>query len=163
MRPEVVFACDDLTVGRGGEGTREPRSRRCSRRRRPRCCRSSTGALSAEDEVRAALPEACLTLADATPRALAERVSDDRAGVVLRYACGLAGFLDGDVPLGLMGAFCVARLFSPAIVAGGSKNLANGLARVAAAAGARGLVSSEVTRVEAAGDGLPAAHAPSAA
>ena len=73
---------------------------------------------------------------------------------MLRYACGLAGFLDGDVPLGPIGAFCVARLFSPAIVVGGSKNLANGLARVAAAAGVRGLVSSEVTHIEASGDGF---------
>ena len=48
----------------------------------------------------------------------------------------------------------MARLFSPAIVVGGSKNLANGLARVAAAAGARGLVSSEVTHIEASGGGF---------
>jgi phytoene dehydrogenase-like protein len=111
-----------------------------------------------EDELRAGVlgtgHEACLTLADATPRTLAERASDPRAGVVLRYACGLAGFLDGDVPLGLIGAFSVGRLFSPAIVVGGSKNLANGLARVAAAAGARGLVSSEVTHIEPSGDGF---------
>ena len=95
-----------------------------------------------------------LALADATPRALAERAGDPRAAVVLRYACGLAGILEPDVQLGPIGAFCVARLFSPAIVVGGSKNLANGLARVAAAAGARALVSSEVTHVEAAGDGF---------
>ena len=95
-----------------------------------------------------------VALADATPNALAERAADPRGDIALRYACGLAGFLDGDAPLGLIGAFCVARLFSPAIVVGGSKNLANGLARVAMAAGARGLVASEVTHVQESGDGL---------
>lgn len=153
VRPEVVFASGDLTVGRGGRGLGadvEEMFAATSAAVLPLLYRGP----SPEDELRKALPEACLTLADATPLTLAERASDDRAGVVLRYACGLAGFLDGNVPLGLIGAFCVARLFSPAIVAGGSKNLANGLARVAATAGARGLVSSEVTRIEVAGDGF---------
>jgi phytoene dehydrogenase-like protein len=95
-----------------------------------------------------------VALADVTPMALAESVDDPRAGVVLRYACGLAGFLDGDAPLGLIGAFAVARLFMPAIVVGGTKNLANGLFRVAASAGARGLVSAEVTKVDRDRDGL---------
>ena len=111
-----------------------------------------------EEEARAQLPaahrEAALALADATPRSLSDRAQDPRAAVILRYACGLAGFLAADAPLGLTGAFCVARQFSPAIVVGGSKNLANGLVRVAASAGARGWVSSEVTGVERAGDGF---------
>jgi phytoene dehydrogenase-like protein len=91
---------------------------------------------------------AAATLAESTPRTLAERCGDPGAATVLRYACGLAGFLDGDVQLGLVGGFGVARLFSPTLVVGGTKNLANGLARVAARAGARAFVSSEVTRVE---------------
>jgi phytoene dehydrogenase-like protein len=111
-----------------------------------------------EAELRAELTgtegEPALRLADATPRTLAESVEDPRAGVVLRYACGLAGLFEGDAPLGLIGAFCVARAFSPAIVVGGSKNLANALARVAAGAGARCLVSSGVTRIERDGDRL---------
>ena len=66
---------------------------------------------------RARLPagtrDAVLALADATPRSLAERADDPRAAVVLRYACGLAGFLDGDVPLGLIGAFCRGPAVQP--------------------------------------------------
>lgn len=91
---------------------------------------------------------AAATLAAESPRTLAKRAGDPRAAIAVRYACGLAGVLDGDAPLGLIGAFAVARLFSPVIVAGGTKNLANALARVAAAAGARGLVSSNVTHLE---------------
>ena len=93
-------------------------------------------------------------LADCTPRTLAERAGDPRAAVILRYACGLSGFLEPDVPLGVIGAFCVARRFTPSLVAGGTKNLANALFRVAVAAGARGFVSSEVTRVERDADGF---------
>lgn len=73
---------------------------------------------------------------------------------MLRYACGLAGFLEGDTPLGLIGAYTVARLFEPTIVVGGTKNLANGLARVAVGAGARALVSAEVSSVERNGGGF---------
>jgi phytoene dehydrogenase-like protein len=57
------------------------------------------------------------------------------------------------VPLGPAGAFAVARLFSPSIVVGGTKNLANGLFRVAASAGARGFVSAEVVHIDRDGDG----------
>jgi phytoene dehydrogenase-like protein len=89
-----------------------------------------------------------VALAGVSPRGLARKADDPRGGIALRYACGLAGFLDGDAPLGPIGAFGVARLFSPSIVAGGTKNLANAVYRVAAAAGARCLVSSDVTRVE---------------
>ena len=105
-----------------------------------------------EELVRAELSggelEPALALAESTPRTLAGSVADPRAAVVLRYACGLAGFLEPDTPLGLIGAFCVARRFVPSLVAGGTKNLANALFRVAVAAGARGFVSSEITRVE---------------
>ena len=86
-------------------------------------------------------------LAGATPMDLARDAADPRAGTVLRYACGMAGFLDGSAPLGLIGAYAVARLFSPSIVVGGTKSLANALFRVAVAAGARGFVSSPVQRV----------------
>jgi phytoene dehydrogenase-like protein len=97
---------------------------------------------------------AAATLAAETPRTLAERADDPRAAVALRYACGLAGFLDRNAPLGLVGGFAVARLFSPTIVVGGTKNLANALAREAASAGSRGLVSSEVVGLEPNGDGF---------
>src|SRR5262245_60530677 len=101
-------------------------------------------------------PEAtpAVALAEQTPRTLAATAQDPRAAVALRYACGLAGFLDADAPLGPVGAFAVARLFEPSIVVGGTKNLANALYRVAAGSGARCLVSSEVTRVEPDNGGL---------
>jgi hypothetical protein len=73
---------------------------------------------------------------------------------VLRYACAQSGFHAPDGPLGLIGAFDVARRFFPWLVVGGTKNLANALFRVAVGAGARGLVSAEVERVERAGAGF---------
>src|SRR5919108_2007175 len=101
-----------------------------------------------EEDALADVLKAAATLAAETPATLARRAGDPRAAVALRYACGLAGFLDGDARLGLVGGFAVARLFSPTIVVGGTKNLANALAREAPAARARGFVSSEVTRLE---------------
>jgi phytoene dehydrogenase-like protein len=147
VRPEIAFAVgSELTVGRGGRGLGEEVERllaEASDAVEPLLYRSPDAAEGIEP-----------ALAGETPSTLAERGDGPLAGVALRYACGLAGFVDGDAPLGLIGAFCVARLFSPAIVSGGSKNLANGLARAAAAAGARGLVSAEVRRVERDGDGF---------
>ncbi len=147
VRPEIAFAVgSDFTVRRGGRGLGAEIERMFDE------ASSAAGPLLYRGPHAAA--EVTLALAEATPRTLAASVSDPRAGIVLRYACGLAGFLDGDAPLGPIGAFCVARLFSPAIVVGGSKNLANGLARAAASAGARGLVASPVRRVESCGDGF---------
>ncbi len=83
-----------------------------------------------------------------TPSELAGAADDERATVILRYACGLAGFPAADEPLGVIGALCVARLFAPTLVAGGSKSLANGLFRVAARAGARCLTSARVVAVD---------------
>jgi phytoene dehydrogenase-like protein len=141
VEPEIAFAVDgDFTVGRGGRGLGEEVERMLAE------------ASAAVEPLLYSGPEAAekvsLALAAQTPRTLAARAADARGGIALRYACALAGFPGGDAQLGSIGAFCVARLFSPAIVAGGSKNLANGLARAAAAAGARGLVSSEVRSVE---------------
>ena len=141
--PEVV-------IGRGGRGLGgeiEEMLGAASSAVAPLLYRPSVTEEEARAQLPAALREAARALADATPRSLSDRAQDPRAAVILRYACGLAGFLLADAPLGLTGAFCVARQFSPAIVVGGSKNLANGLVRVAASAGARGWVSSEVTGV----------------
>jgi phytoene dehydrogenase-like protein len=153
VRPEIPFSVtaepdgEELTVGRGGRGLGTQLEEMLA------AASSAVGPLLYRPPISAAeLPD--LALAELTPRGLAELADDPRAAVVLRYACGLAGFLDGDEPLGPIGAFCVAQLFSPAIVVGGSKNLANGLARAGAAAGARGLVSSEVTHLERSGEGL---------
>jgi phytoene dehydrogenase-like protein len=142
VEPRLPFACDGLAIGRGGQGLGgevEGMLAEASEAVAPLLYRPAADAPS-------------IALAGMAPSALAERVDDARAGVALRYACGLAGFLDGDVPLGPFGAFAVARLFSPSIVAGGTKNLANGLFRVAARAGARGFVSAEVVHVERSGD-----------
>jgi phytoene dehydrogenase-like protein len=144
VEPRFPFAAGDLVIGRGGQGLGGEVERvlsEASEAVAPLLYRPPANAPS-------------VALADVTPAGLAESVDDPRAGVVLRYACGLAGFLDGDVPLGPMGAFAVARLFCPSIVVGGTKNLANGLFRVAVGAGARGFVSAEVVNVERAGDGF---------
>jgi phytoene dehydrogenase-like protein len=91
-------------------------------------------------------------LGSLTPESLAAIAADERGAVVLRYACALAGFARDDVPLGAIGAFCLARLFEPTLAAGGSKSLANGLFRAAARAGARCLVSTRVVALEPAGE-----------
>jgi phytoene dehydrogenase-like protein len=163
VEPSQAFAVraepggPDFVVGRGGEGLGgrvETMLGAASQSLAPLLYRAP----QREEQERAGLAEehrdATLELADATPRSLADLAGDPRAVIALRYACGLAGFLDPDVPLGLLGAFCVARQFSPAIVVGGSKNLANALMRVAMAAGARGWVSSEVCRIERQGAGF---------
>jgi phytoene dehydrogenase-like protein len=143
VEPRYPFAVGDLVVGRGGKGLGAKVERLLAE--------ASDVVLPLLYRPPAAAPP--VALAEVTPMGLAESVSDSRAGVVLRYACGMAGFLDGAVPLGPAGAFTVARLFSPSIVVGGTKNLANGLFRVAASAGARGFVSAEVVHVESAPDG----------
>jgi phytoene dehydrogenase-like protein len=145
VEPELPFGAGDLVIGRGGRGLGadvEGMLAEASDAVMPQLYRPPPA--------EAAAP----ALAEATPMGLAESADDPRAGVVLRYACGLAGFLRGDVPLGAIGAFAVARLFSPSIVVGGTKNLANGLFRAAAGAGARGFVSADVVRVERDGDGF---------
>jgi phytoene dehydrogenase-like protein len=91
-------------------------------------------------------PEAT-EFADLTPAALSALGEGPAAGIVLRYAAGLAGFTAPDDPIGVIGAYAVAQQFYPAFVLGGTKNLANGLYRVAANAGARAYVSATVTSV----------------
>jgi phytoene dehydrogenase-like protein len=144
VEPRLPFACGGLVIGRGGRGLGDEVERLLA---------EASGAF-APLLYRPPDHAPSIALADVTPAGLAGSVDDPRAGVVLRYACGMAGFLDGYVPLGPVGAFAVARLFSPSIVVGGTKNLANGLFRVAARAGARGFVSAEVARVERDGDGF---------
>jgi phytoene dehydrogenase-like protein len=151
LEPEFPFAAQsepggpELVVGRGGSGLGDEVESMMTA-----VSEAVTPLLYREPPSE----ESSLALAEATPLGLAERSADPRAAIMLRYACGMAGFLDGEVPLGLMGAFVVARLFSPSIVVGGTKNLANGLYRVAAGAGARSLVSSPVSRVTRSGEGF---------
>lgn len=150
VEPEFPFAArleprgEELCIGRGGRGLGIEIERMLD----------AASAAVAPLLYRPPRSAPALALAECTPRTLAERAGDPRAAVILRYACGLAGFLEPDAPLGLIGAFCVARRFMPSLVAGGTKNLANALFRVAVAAGARGFVSSEVVRVARDGDGF---------
>jgi phytoene dehydrogenase-like protein len=163
IEPEFPFSArsepggPELVIGRGGRGLgahMEEMFAAASAAVSPLLYRPP----DPEDALRAELTgtehEAALQLAGLTPAGLAQEVRDPRAGIVLRYACALAGFLDADAPLGLMGSFAVARLFSPSIVAGGTKGLANALFRVGAGAGARSRVSSTVERVASNGHGF---------
>jgi phytoene dehydrogenase-like protein len=93
-------------------------------------------------------------LAHETPRTLAERAHDDRAALIMRYACGLIGVHEPDQPLGAIGACALARTFAPVLVTGGSKSLANGLFRAAARAGALCLVSAPVVEIAPGPDGV---------
>jgi glycine/D-amino acid oxidase-like deaminating enzyme len=151
VEPELPFSArlepggEELCIGRGGRGLGDEVERMLA------AASDAVAPLLYRPPPRSAM---ALALAECTPRTLAERAGDPRAAVILRYACRLCGFLEPDLPLGAIGAFCVARRFMPSLVAGGTKNLANALFRVAVAAGARGFVSSEVTRVERDGDGF---------
>jgi phytoene dehydrogenase-like protein len=104
------------------------------------------------EEVEAALDRGegkrVLELASLTPARLAETTGDTRAAGLLRYLCALAGFADGDTPLGPLGAFALARLLRPSIVIGGAKALANGLVRAGARAGVQYRTVADVLRIE---------------
>jgi phytoene dehydrogenase-like protein len=96
-----------------------------------------------------------LELARLTPRGLTETLSDERGAALLRYLCALAGFAGADEPLGIVGAFALARLLRPTLVVGGSKSLAIGLFRAGARAGAQHRTVADVQRIEAGvSDGL---------
>ncbi|NHU49071.1 FAD-dependent oxidoreductase [Rhodococcus sp. A14] len=92
-------------------------------------------------------------LAELTPDGLVDLVDGAAAAIAVRYAAGLAGFTAGDQKFGIIGAFVLARQFSPTLVRGGTKSLANGIYRVAANAGARCYVSATVRAVTRESDG----------
>jgi phytoene dehydrogenase-like protein len=154
VEPELPFSAKtepggpELAIGRGGRGLGErveAMLRATSEAVLPLLYLPAGDAAAAIGE--GPDPGGADELSRMTPRKLTAAADDPRAGVILRYACGLAGFLDGEAPLGSMGAFAVARLFEPAIVVGGTKNLANALYRVSVTAGARALVNTEVVNV----------------
>jgi phytoene dehydrogenase-like protein len=89
-----------------------------------------------------------------TPAALASLAPGEAERLAVRYACAVAGFADPGERLGALGGFAVARWFFPALVAGGSKCLANALFRIAATAGAECRVSSRVAEVTRAAEGF---------
>jgi phytoene dehydrogenase-like protein len=163
LEPERPFAAQsepagaELVIGRGGGGLGaevEGMLAAISAAVTPLLYRSPLTEEELRSQLTGSSEEAALDFAQATPLSLAERTDDPRARIMLRYACGMAGFLDGSAPLGLVGAFAVSRLFSPTIVAGGTKNLANALYRVAAGAGARSVVSAPVDRIARTGEGF---------
>jgi phytoene dehydrogenase-like protein len=82
-----------------------------------------------------------------TPAEIGRQAGGPATGMMMRYLCALSGFFDPDQPLGLLGAFAVARLLEPVIVTGGSKSLPNALFRAGVAAGAQYRASAEVQRI----------------
>ena len=147
VTPEVAFATtidgQTLTVRRGGEGLGaelEGLFAEAVTAVAPLLYRAAADAESALGDG----PQ----LGSLTPEALCGLAADERSAVILRYACAMAGFTQDDVPLGPIGALCLARLFEPTLAVGGSKSVANGLFRAAARAGARCLVSTRVVALE---------------
>ena len=136
---------EPLLVGRGGDGLGTPIQRlleEADERVAPAIYRPAAIPLSETPE-----------LAAMTPAGVAAMAPDERGAIAVRYLCALAGFPQPDGPLGAIGAYCFARLLHPVIVAGGTKGLANALFRVAAAAGARCLVSAPVVALSVGANG----------
>jgi len=152
IKPPIAFATkldgDSLTIERGGGGLGDELEMMLAQASRVVAPLLYRPAGEAAQTLRDGGVDASVRLAGLTPDDLARAAVDERAGVILRYACALAGFSQADVPLGEIGGFCLARLFEPTLVAGGSKSLANGLFRAAARAGARCLVSTRVVALD---------------
>jgi phytoene dehydrogenase-like protein len=148
IEPPIVFATaldgDELVVERGGHGLGDELEGMLGEADRTSAPLLYTLAGALQENGHQPEPR----LARMTPGELAAAAIDERAAVIARYGCALAGFAHADQPLGVVGAVCVARLFAPSLVAGGSKSLANGLFRAAARAGARCLTSARVVVVE---------------
>ena len=154
---EVRAGGDELTIGRDGAGLGE----------RVQEMFASAGRACAPALFQPPVPEAALVaqwdaggetgasaLAALTPALLAALAPSEPGRLALRYACAATGFADPDQRLGAIGGFAVARWFSPTLVAGGSKSLANALFRIAAKAGAQCHVSFGVDRVQRAAGGF---------
>jgi NADPH-dependent 2,4-dienoyl-CoA reductase/sulfur reductase-like enzyme len=115
IEPDAVWHFDGLSVRRGGVGLGTAVEETFAAVRR-----AAVPALYQ--------PPAPIDVADGlTPDALAEQAEDGRGAALLRYGCARAGFADGGAALGAIGAFAVASQFSPVLVVGGTKSLANGL------------------------------------
>ena len=155
---EVITADGDLVIGRGAAGLGDAVqamfasiTRACV----PALYSAPEPEQSLLDGWRSRGEGSAADLADLTPDGLADLAGSGEPGrLALRYACAVSGFGDPAERIGAVGAFTVARWFSPALVAGGSKNLPNALFRLAASAGATCHVSARVTRVRRAGTGF---------
>jgi len=150
----ALTADGELAIGRGGAGLGDAVqamfasvSRACV----PALYRAPVPEPALVAGWRAGGEDAAADLADLTPDGLAALAPDGPGRLAVRYACAALGFGDPGQRLGAVGGFTVARWFSPALVAGGSKNLPNALFRLAAGAGADCPVSARVTQVRLAG------------
>jgi phytoene dehydrogenase-like protein len=161
IEPDVAAAVmtrdGELAIGRGGAGLGDavqamfasitracvPALYRAPEPEQPLTARWRSRGEGAAADLAGLTPDGLAALADAEPGRLA-----------LRYACAASGFGDPGERIGAVGGFTVARWFSPALVAGGSKNVPNALFRAAASAGADCHVSARVTRVRRAGPGF---------
>jgi phytoene dehydrogenase-like protein len=154
----VLTSDGELAIGRGGEGlgdTVQAMFAAIERACGPALYRAPVPEASLVAGWRSSAGEAAAAdLADLTPDELGALATSEPGRLALRYACAASGFGDPGEPIGAVGGFMVARWFSPALVAGGSKNLPNALFRLAASAGADGQVSARVTRVRRDGPGF---------
>jgi phytoene dehydrogenase-like protein len=154
---EVITRQGDHVVGRGGTGLGDAVPAMFSSITRA-CAPALYQPPDAEQSLitrwRSRGEAAAADLADLTPAGLAALAGSEPAGLVLRYGCAAAGFADPGERIGAVGAFTLARWFSPVLVAGGSKALPNALFRIAATAGAACHVSARVTRVSSAAAGF---------
>ncbi len=152
VEPEVVTSAGEFAVGRGGSGLGtavQDMFASVSRACVPALYRAPEPEQSLVAGWRSRGEGFAADLADLTPDGLAALADTEPGRLAVRYACAASGFAGPDERIGAVGGFTVARWFSPALVAGGSKNLPNALFRMAASAGAACHVSSTVTRVRA--------------
>ena len=154
---EVITEGGAHVIGRGGAGLGDavqPMFASISRACAPALYQPPEPEQSLLARWRARGEAAAADLADLTPAALAKLAGSEPGRLALRYACAASGFADPGERIGAVGGFLVARWFSPVLVAGGSKNLANALFRLAASAGASCHVSASVTQARRAGPGF---------
>jgi phytoene dehydrogenase-like protein len=154
---EVLAGDGDLAVGRGGVGLGERLEAMfasASRAARPALYQPPVPEAALIERWRSGGEPDAAWLAALTPAGLAALAAGEPARLAVRYACAATGFADPGERLGAIGGFAVARWFSPALVVGGSKCLANALFRIATRAGAECRVSAGVAKVTPAADGF---------
>jgi len=147
---EVITARGDHVIGPGGAGlgaSVQAMLASISRACTPALYRPPEPEQSLLARWRAQGEAAAADLADLTPTAAAALADSEPGRLAVRYACAASGFAGPDERIGAVGAFMVARWFSPVLVAGGSKCLPNALFRIATSAGAACHVSARVTQV----------------
>lgn len=91
-------------------------------------------------------------LAQATPASLAEQAGESRGAALVRYVCAQLGFIDDDVPLGLLGSAAFAGYFRPHLAMGGAKALAEAIFRAGARVGVQYRAVADVLRIERRGE-----------